>query len=127
MNNIINEYLKNIIPSNLVDKSNNNEILNIMLKNNLGNKMLQYVQDLNLSRSKRSKGLIIKKINITWIPNKEIKNLNCLMDIYIISNLYKSEFGNLVRIYSQYLSKIKLRAWQNSKKLNNCNMLYSYN
>ena len=127
MNDIINEYLENIIPTNLVGKSNKNEILNIMLKNNLGNKMLQYVQDLNLSRSKRSKGLIIKKINITWIPNKEIKNLNCLMDIYIISNLYKSEFGNLVRIYSQYLSKIKLRAWQNSKKLNNCNMLYSYN
>ena len=127
MNDIINEYLENIIPTNLVGKSNKNEILNIMLKNNLGNKMLQYVQDINLSRSKRSKGLIIKKINITWIPNKEIKNLNCLMDIYIISNLYKSEFGNLVRIYSQYLSKIKLRAWQNSKKLNNCNMLYSYN
>lgn len=125
MNDIINQYLKNIIPSGLNGKTNKTEIIEIMLKNNLGNKMLKYVQELNLSRSKRFKGLVINKTNITWIPQSEPIKLSCFYDMYIINNLYKSEFGNYVRIYSQYLSEIKLRAWQNSKKQNNCNLVFN--
>ena len=127
--NLVNEYLNAIIPPKLkgVSMESKEQIITTILKNNLGNNMLEYVQQLNIARYKRFKGLITAKILINWKPYGTIIPLDSNYDVFIINYLYNSDFGKYVRIYCNYLSNIKLTAWQRAKKINNCNMLYNYN
>lgn len=114
---IINNYINNLVPTNLDTSKSNKHNLDLMLQNNLGNNMLQFVQELKFVKQKRMQGKMYCPPSIKW-PTANSVNLNCGYYPYVLNNhFWNSDFMRLLNIYTRYVTDYRLAAYRKSRGL----------
>ena len=96
MTAVVFKYIDDIIPYGLEASSNKLEFL---YTDNLGKKMLAYIQQLRLANQKRLKGGPRCKVNITWTPTNTPIQLSCVWDPVIMGKLPSSTFMTYLNLY----------------------------
>ena len=66
------QKLDNLIPSVLNKNSSRQEIINQTYKNNLGNNMLGFIQQLAFNLMRRNNGGAMCVPRVTWTPTKKV-------------------------------------------------------
>ena len=110
MTDIVVKYLDDIIPYDLKASSNK---LKTLYTNNLGDKMLSYIQNLRLANQRRLKGGGRCKVNITWKPQNTPTQLSCAWDPIIMGQLPSSQFMTYLNSYLN--NKVQWRMYYNKK------------
>jgi hypothetical protein len=93
------QKLNNLIPNGLDSNSTRQDIINATYANNLGNKLLYFIQQLafNIMRRKQGGWMCIPKV--TWTPTTAT-SLNCADNFTLYGVLGKSTFLKIANIYA---------------------------
>jgi hypothetical protein len=101
------EILDNLIPSSLTSSSSNQVIINETYKNNLGNKMLHFIYQLQNNIRRRNNGGQMCVPRVNWTPTTSV-TLNCMDNLYLFGALPKSEFYRIANVYAKNIQTHKM-------------------
>jgi hypothetical protein len=101
------EILDNLIPSSLTSSSSNQVIINETYKNNLGNKMLHFIYQLQNNIRRRNNGGQMCVPIVNWTPTTSVI-LNCIDNLYLFGALSKSEFYRIANVYAKNIQTHKM-------------------
>lgn len=93
------QKLNNLVPKGLNSKSTPQHIINITYKNNLGNKMLDFIQQLAFNIMRRKKGGWMCNPRVTWKTSLPV-SLNCSDNFILYGALGNSLFLRIANIYA---------------------------
>lgn len=103
------DKLNNMIPFGLTSSSSRQTIINITYANNVGNKLLKFIQDLKTNIGRKNNGQMMCPPRITWKTSGPV-TLNCMDNLYLYGALHNSVFlkivntyGKNIQIHKQYL------------------------
>ena len=91
------EILDNLIPISLKSSSSNQVIINETYKNNLGNKMLHFIYQLQNNIRRRNNGGQMCVPIVNWTPTTSV-TLNCMDNLYLFGVLQKSTFYRIANV-----------------------------
>ena len=101
------EILDNLIPDTLTSGSSNQEIINATYTNNLGNKMLHFIYELQNNIRRRNNGGQMCVPRVTWTPKTNVQ-LYCMDNLYLFGVLPKSEFYRIANVYAKNVQTHKM-------------------
>lgn len=101
------EILDNLIPESLTSGSSNQEIINATYTNNLGNKMLHFIYELQNNIRRRNNGGQMCVPRVNWTPTTSV-TLNCMDNLYLFGALPKSEFYRISNVYAKNIQTHKM-------------------
>jgi hypothetical protein len=101
------EILDNLIPNTLTSGSSNQEIINATYTNNLGNKMLHFIYELQNNIRRRNNGGQMCVPRVTWTPTTSVQ-LYCMDNLYLFGALPKSEFYRIANVYAKNVQTHKM-------------------
>ena len=101
------EILDNLIPSSLTSSSSNQVIINETYKNNLGNKMLHFIYQLQNNIRRRNNGGQMCVPIVNWTPTTSV-TLNCMDNLYLFGVLQKSTFYRIANVYAKNIQTHKM-------------------
>jgi hypothetical protein len=94
------QKLNNLVPKELNSKSTPQHIINVTYKNNLGNKMLNFIQQLGFNIMRRRKGGWMCNPKVTWKIKSPV-SLNCSDNFTLYGALGNSLFLRIANIYAR--------------------------
>ena len=101
--------LNSLIPAGLDSTSTRQQIINATYSNNLGNNLLNFIQQLSLNIMRRNKGGSMCVPRVTWPPTTAV-SLTCADNLTLYGALGNSVFlriantyANNVQVQKQYL------------------------
>ena len=101
------EILDNLIPISLKSSSSNQVIINETYKNNLGNKMLHFIYQLQNNIRRRNNGGQMCVPIVNWTPTTSV-TLNCMDNLYLFGVLQKSTFYRIANVYAKNIQTHKM-------------------
>ena len=93
------DKLNNLIPIELNSSSSRQDIINATYANNLGNKLLYFIQQLAFNIMRRKKGGWMCVPKVTWTPTT-VTSLNCSDNFTLYGALGNSTFLKIANIYA---------------------------
>jgi hypothetical protein len=94
------QKLNALVPFGLNSKSSAQQIINITYKNNVGNNMLNFIQQLAFNIMRRKKGGWMCTPRVTWKPTSSVA-LNCADNFTLYGALGNSLFLKIANTYAR--------------------------
>ena len=101
------QKLDNLIPSVLNKNSSRQDIINQTYRDNLGNNMLGFIQQLAFNVMRRNNGGAMCVPRVTWTPTKKV-SLTCFDNISLYGALARSDFLRIANVYAQNVQTHKM-------------------
>jgi hypothetical protein len=93
------DKLNNLIPIQLNSSSSRKQIIDATYANNLGNKLLTFIQQLSFNIMRRKKGGKMCVPKVTWTPTSSV-SLNCTDNFALYGALGNSTFLKIANTYA---------------------------
>jgi hypothetical protein len=93
------DKLNSLIPNGLTSNSTSQKIIDATYSNNLGNNLLNFIQQLELNIMRRNKGGSMCVPRVTWVPTTAVV-LNCNDNLTLYGALGNSMFLRIANVYA---------------------------
>ena len=101
------QKLANLIPSPLTPTSSRQDIINTTYSNNVGQKMLAFIYQLQNNVQKKHRGGDMCPPRVTWTPTTAT-TLNCGDNLLLFGVLGKSDFYRIANVYAHNVQQYKM-------------------